>query len=140
MYNWFRESPYRFTTRAPTDSPRWILWTTYFSCPGIPLLVELMSQLREDPVQSTGALLERWRHRKEHGWLSRLAASESLVVNTEAAAAEFQSAIRRLAAEDSPAQRLTALLDRARDRALDEQEKLELQALLRTKGQSSSPR
>jgi DNA primase len=108
--------------------------------PGIPLLVELMSQLREDPVQSTGALLERWRHRKEHGWLSRLAASESLVVNTEAAAAEFQSAIRRLAAEDSPAQRLTALLDRARDRALDEQEKLELQALLRTKGQSSSPR
>ena len=35
--------------------------------PGVPLLVELLAQLREDPAAEHGALLERWRDRPEHG-------------------------------------------------------------------------
>ncbi len=107
--------------------------------PGIPLLVELMSQSREVPVQSTGALLERWRDRPEYAALSKLAVAESLVISPAAAASEFKSAIGRLIAEENPAQRLTALLDKARERALDPQEKTELQALLRARGQPAAP-
>jgi DNA primase len=105
--------------------------------PGIPLLVELLAQLREDPPANTGALLERWRDRPEHGPLSKLAVGECLVADAESAASEVRSAVARLIAEHSPAQRLEALLAKAQDQALDDQEKAELQGLLRARGQST---
>jgi len=107
--------------------------------PGIPLLVELLAQLREDPPASTGALLERWRDRPEHGPLSKLAVGECLVADAESAASEVRSAVARLIAEHSPAQRLEVLLAKAQDQALDDQEKAELQGLLRARGQSTRP-
>ena len=106
--------------------------------PGIPLLVELLVQLREDPVPSTGALLERWRDRPESGPLSKLALGECLVPDAAAAAAEIRSALERLVAEHAMV-RLQALEERARDGALTPGEKQELQALLRSKGQSARP-
>ena len=106
--------------------------------PGIPLLVELLEQLREDPVTSTAALLERWRERPEHTHLSRLAAGECLVLDEAAAAAEIRSALDRLAAGHGLA-RLQALEDKARSEPLTAEEKAELQALLRAKGQSARP-
>jgi DNA primase len=106
--------------------------------PGIPLLVELLGQLREDPVASTAALLERWRDRPEHTHLSRLAAGECLVLDETAAAAEIRSALDRLAADHGLA-RLQALEDKVRSEPLTAEEKAELQALLRAKGQSARP-
>ena len=47
-----------------------------------------------------------------------------------AAAAELTSAIRRLAAEEGPTRRLDELLAKARETALDELEKVELQSLI----------
>jgi DNA primase len=104
--------------------------------PGMALLAELLAQIREDPPPGMSALLERWRDRPEHGWLSKLALMECLVADAGQAAAELQSALARLINEESPAHRLDALLAKARDDALTDQEKLELQGLLRTKGQS----
>ncbi|HEX9181369.1 MAG TPA: hypothetical protein VF859_13290 [Burkholderiales bacterium] len=104
--------------------------------PGIPLLVELLAQLREDPPASTGALLERWRDRPEHGPLARLAAGECLVQDAAAAAAEIRSAVERLVAEEAVL-RLQALQDKARQEDLSTGEKAELQALIRSIGQSS---
>jgi DNA primase len=106
--------------------------------PGIALLVELLTQLREDPVGTTGALLERWRERPEYGPLAKLALGECLVPDAPAASAEIRSAIERLVAENDMA-RLQALEDRARDGSLSQEEKRELQALLRSKGQSVRP-
>jgi len=106
--------------------------------PGIALLVELLTQLREDPVGTTGALLERWRERPEYGPLAKLALGECLVPDAPAATAEIRSAIERLVAENNMA-RLQALEDRARDGVLSPEEKRELQALLRSKGQSNRP-
>ena len=103
--------------------------------PGIPLLVELLSQLREDPPASTGALLERWRDRPEHAPLAKLAAGECLVPDESAAAAEIRSAVDRLLAEESVL-RLQALQDKARQDDLTAGEKAELQALIRSIGQS----
>jgi DNA primase len=106
--------------------------------PGIPLLVELLQQLREDPPPSTAALLERWRDRPEHGPLSRLALSECLVPDAAAAAAELRSAVDRLI-QEGRTQRLEFLLDRARDGGLSEQEKLELQELLNARRNEPAP-
>jgi DNA primase len=107
--------------------------------PGMTLLAELLAQIREDPPPGMSALLERWRDRPEHGWLSKLALMECLVADADQAAAELKSALDRLINEESPAHRLDALLAKARDDALTDQEKLELQGLLRTKGQSGRP-
>jgi DNA primase len=105
---------------------------------GVPLLAELLAQLREDPPASMAALLERWRDRPDHAPLSKLAATECLVTDAEAAAAEIRSAIERLIAEDAVA-RLEALQLKAREAALSPEEKLEIQYLIRTKGQLARP-
>ena len=106
--------------------------------PGVPLLVELLAQLREDPPASTGALLERWRERPEYGALARLAAGECLVPDAAAAVAEIRSSVERLQAEATLA-RLQALQDKARQDELTPGEKLELQALIRARGQATRP-
>ena len=104
--------------------------------PGMALLAELLAQIREDPPPGMSALLERWRDRPEHGWLSKLAVMECLVADAEQASSELKSALTRLIHEESPAHRLDALLAKARDDTLTDQEKLELQGLLRAKGRS----
>jgi DNA primase len=106
--------------------------------PGIPLLIELLAQLREDPPPNTGALLERWRDRPDYGPLARLAAGECLVPDETAAAAEIRSALDRLVTEHSLA-RLQALQEKAAGEPLSPAEKAELQRLLRHKAQSARP-
>ena len=103
------------------------------------MLLELLTQLREDPAANQAVLLERWRERPEHGSLSKLAMTECLVSDPAAAAAELGSAIARLIAEDTPSRRLDQLLARARETALSDPEKQELQALLRARGGAGQP-
>ena len=107
--------------------------------PGVPLLLELLTQLREDPAANQAVLLERWRARPEHGSLSKLAMTECLVSDPVAAAAELGSAIARLIAEDAPSRRMDELLARARETGLSDSEKQELQALLRARGGVGQP-
>jgi DNA primase len=103
--------------------------------PGVPLLLELLAQLREDPVATTGALLERWRDRPEYQHLAKLAAAECLVPDAVAAAAEIRSALGRLVTEHVLG-RLQALEEKARNEHLSPAEKAELQGLLRARAQS----
>ncbi len=98
--------------------------------PGVPLLVELLAQLREDPVGNTGALLERWRSRPEYAPLARLAVGECLVPDEEAAAAEIRSAVDRLVAEHTLV-RLEVLQEKAGTGPLTAEEKAELQCFVR---------
>jgi len=106
--------------------------------PGVPLLLELLAQLREDPVATTGALLERWRERPDYTHLARLAATECLVPDAAAAASEIRSALDRLVSEHVLG-RLQALEDKARDEPLTAEEKSELQGLLRSRTPSARP-
>jgi len=106
--------------------------------PGVALLLELLSQLKEDPPANTAALLERWRDRPEHVPLSKLAAAECLVPDAEAAAAEVRSAVGRLVAEASSA-RLLALEEKSRSVPLSSEEKQELQSLIRLRAQATRP-
>jgi DNA primase len=101
--------------------------------PGIPLLAELLTQLREDPPANTAAVLERWRDRPEQGSLAKLATAVCLVPDMAGAAAELKSALNRLITEESPVRRLDELMAKARDSTLDEAEKAELQGLLQAR-------
>jgi DNA primase len=104
--------------------------------PGVPLLLELLAQLREDPVATTGALLERWRGRPEYPHLAKLAAAECLVPDAMAAAAEIRSALGGLVTEHHFS-RLQELEQKARGEPLTPAEKAELQGLLRARAQSA---
>ena len=101
--------------------------------PGIPLLAELLTQLREDPPANTAAVLERWRDRPEQGSLVKLATAVCLAPDAAGAAAELKSALNRLITEESPVRRLDELMAKARDSALDDAEKAELQGLLQAR-------
>ena len=106
--------------------------------PGVQLLLELLAQLREDPVVTTGALLERWRERPDYPHLARLAATECLVPDPESAAAEIRSSLDRLVSEHLLG-RLQVLEDKAREEPLTAEEKAELQGLLRSRLQTTRP-
>ena len=106
--------------------------------PGVQLLIDLLAQMREEPVATTGALLERWRERPDYPHLARLAATECLVPDPEAAAAEIRSALDRLVSEHLLG-RLQVLEDKAREEPLTAEEKAELQGLLRSRLQTTRP-
>ncbi len=101
--------------------------------PGIPLLAELLAQLREDPPANTAGVLERWRDRPEQGSLAKLASAVCLAPDAAGAAAELKSALNRLIIEESPVRRLDELMAKARDSSLNDTEKMELQALLQAR-------
>ncbi|MGI9246942.1 MAG: DNA primase [Steroidobacteraceae bacterium] len=105
--------------------------------PGIPLLAELLTQLREDPPASTAALLERWRDRPDYPSLAKLSVAVCIAPDETGAAAELKSGLNRLITEESPARRLDELLAKARDASLDDAEKQELQGLLAARGAAS---
>ena len=97
--------------------------------PGSDILRNLIADLRTEPCQSTGQLLERWRDRPEAERLGRLAAAESLIASAEAARREFAEALTRLQAEGAR-RRLDALLEREREVGLSAEERKTLQQLM----------
>jgi DNA primase len=96
--------------------------------PGIPLLIELLNDLQENPCPNTGALLERWRGRPHHESLSRLAASE-FQVDAAGAANELAGALQQLFPHRLE-RRLDELVRKKSQGNLNEAERLELQGLL----------
>ena len=105
--------------------------------PGIPVLLELLNELSDNPCPSTGALLERWRGRPDYGSLAKLAQQECHIHSPAAAAQELAEAVDRLVNEDQPARRFQELLDKERTSGLSREEKLELQGLLSEKAARS---
>jgi DNA primase len=111
------------------------------SQPGVSLLAELIADLKSQPAPHKAAVVERWRERPEGLHLMKLAAIESLVADSRAAARELQMAVERLLEATGPAERTDALLKKAEATGLTAQEKLELQELLNSsKGSRAGPR
>jgi DNA primase len=109
--------------------------------PGVSLLAELIADLKSQPAPHKAAVVERWRERPEGLHLMKLAAIESLVADSRAAAGELQMAVERLLEATGPAERTDALLKKAEATGLTAQEKLELQELLNSsKGSRAGPR
>jgi DNA primase len=102
--------------------------------PGVPLLVELIDDLRARPAASKAVVVERWREKPDGVHLAKLAAAECLVTDSRAAAQEVQTAIDRLVQQTGPGRRTDELLAKAEKTGLTSQEKLELQGLLKARG------
>lgn len=117
-------------TRIPSDHP-----AITSDEPGAGLLGRLHAQVEDDPQTHTGRLLETWREASEFPYLQRLAgyefATDPDANREEALALELDGALERLA-EQARRQRYTALLAASNERALTDDEKSELQALLRS--------
>jgi hypothetical protein len=72
--------------------------------------------------------LERWRDKREYRRLCELGAGEPLVPDLPGARQELSQAVARLL-DSELRRRLEVLIEKARGQALDDAEKLELQAL-----------
>jgi DNA primase len=93
--------------------------------PGVPLLIELLNELRLNPCASAGALLERWRGRPDLGHLTKLA-QETLLIEPSQAVHELTGALNKVVLEGL----VPRVEELSRKPALTDSEKLELQRLL----------
>jgi DNA primase len=105
--------------------------------PGMPLLRELLAQQREEPCESTGQLLERWRERAELAQLAKLAQVPMLLADMPAASLELQQLLGRLA-DEGQRTRIDELLEIDRNRGWSEAETLEFQKLMTNRGTGPS--
>jgi DNA primase len=103
--------------------------------PGAAVLNELLRQQLEHPAASVAQTLERWRERPEERRLAELAQAETLVSDVDAASRELNDSLARLCEEQQRA-RMDELIARAREGHVAEEEKLELQSLIRELGRS----
>ena len=105
--------------------------------PGTDVLRELLSDLQSQPGLSSAALLERWSQRPEGRRLFQLASAEMHVPDAEAASQELSEAIANLTGRERLRQRLDELIERDRQGALQGEEKVEFQALVRALGNAT---
>jgi DNA primase len=96
--------------------------------PGIPLLVELLSDLQENPCPHTAALLERWRGRPDFEPLAKLAQAE-YPVDAPGAARELGDALSQLFPERLD-RRMDELVRKSSREGLTDAERAELQSFL----------
>lgn len=99
------------------------------SLPGIPLLVEILDLLAENPNISTGALLEHFRDRESGEYLAKLAAQAPPVL-TEGLEPELSAAFDKLL-RLLDKQRHAYLMWKLEQSVLTEEERQELRLLLR---------
>ncbi|HEX7011198.1 MAG TPA: DNA primase [Steroidobacteraceae bacterium] len=96
--------------------------------PGVALLCELLTELRENPCPNTAVLLERWRDRPNLEPLAKLARTD-YPLEPEAALSDLTGVLEKLEAERRR-QRLDELLEKQRREALSDAERIELHGIL----------
>jgi DNA primase len=97
--------------------------------PGVVLLVQLASELKEHPELTSAALLERWRQRPDFHYIDKLFVKGPLAANVDAAGREVVDAVQRLIGEQFPQARFDDLMRRFNLGALSPTEKQELRDL-----------
>lgn len=102
------------------------------------LLTELVRACRDRPAADAKELIESFAEHPGQDFLRRLWAGERLLAEPEAATAEFDAAMRRLALHCDH-HRWAALLAKARDGPLSAEEREELRALQRNRVVSGDP-
>jgi len=98
---------------------------------GLSLLIKIIDLLKENPALTTGVLLEYWRDDAHQDAITKLATWEHCVP-ADGLITEFQDGFKRLF-ELMNNQQLETLIDKANSAALSDDEKRELQRLLKEK-------
>ena len=104
----------------------------FIDAPGVDVLKLLLDDLAASPATNTGQVLERWRDSPVGERLSRLAAAEMITPDAKAAGNELATAVQKLLDLTAGA-RLDALLEKARNGGLSDEEKRELTTLMATR-------
>ena len=106
--------------------------------PGLDVLRALLEIVRATPHITTAALLEHWRGRKEQGHLARLLEWQNLPSDEALAKRVLDDALNRIR-EQSLSKRIEALLLMARRQKLSDEQKRELNTLIRLSKQGTAP-
>ena len=97
---------------------------------GVDLLAALIETVQSEPNITTAGLLERWRHDDEGRHLGKLAAVSVPMDEEFDAGAELQECLQQLATAGRK-ERIEFLIEKQRVTGLDDEEKIELQQLLK---------
>ena len=97
---------------------------------GVELLRALIETVQAEPNRTTAGLLERWRHDEAGRHLGKLVASEMPLDDEFNAAAELVDCLEQLAISGRK-ERITFLIEKQRVNGLTDEEKAELQELLK---------
>jgi DNA primase len=119
-------------TRIPAEQRAAL---AFIDAPGVDVLKALLDDLCERPATNAGQVLERWRDREIGERLSRLASAEMITPDAKAAGNELATAVQKLLELNAGA-RLDALLDKAREAGLSDEEKRELTTLMAARPRS----
>jgi len=97
--------------------------------PGVPLLRELLDDLREQPAQIPAQVIQRWMGHKDGETLQKLLGREEVITGAAAAAQELRAALTKLA-DQAAGKRLQALEAKSRTGSLAAEELVEFQSLI----------
>jgi len=97
--------------------------------PGVPLLRELLDDLREQPAQIAAQVIQRWMGHKEGETLQKLLAREEVITGAAAATEELRAALMKLA-DQAAGKRLQALEAKSRTGSLTPEELKDFQRLI----------
>jgi DNA primase len=97
--------------------------------PGVPLLRELLDDLRAQPAQIAAQVIQRWMGHKEGETLQKLLALEEVITGAAAATEELRAALMKLA-DQAAGKRLQALEAKSRTGSLSPEELKEFQRLI----------
>lgn len=97
--------------------------------PGVPLLRELLDDLRAQPAQIAAQVVQRWMGHKEGDTLQKLLAREEVITGAAAATEELRAALMKLA-DQAAGKRLQALEAKSRTGSLAPEELIEFQLLI----------
>jgi DNA primase len=100
--------------------------------PGIELLRELLDNLRTQPAQSSGQVIQRWADRPEQDSLVKLLQKEDVIPDAATAAGELRAALLKLAeqVDNRRFEALNAKVGTAGMDALTESERIEFKRLV----------
>jgi len=97
---------------------------------GVDLLAALIETVQSEPNITTAGLLERWRHDEKGRHLGKLAAADVPMDEEFDAGAELQECLQQLAIAGRK-ERIEFLIEKQRVTGLNDEEKFELQRLLK---------
>jgi DNA primase len=97
---------------------------------GVELLAAIIETVQSEPNITTAGLLERWRHHDEGRHLGKLAAAAVPMDDDFDASAELQECMQQLAIAGRK-ERIEFLIEKQRVTGLNDDEKSELQQLLK---------
>jgi hypothetical protein len=99
---------------------------------GIDLLRELLDNLRAQPAQSSGQVIQRWADRPEQESLVKLLQKDDVITDAATAAGELRGALLKLAelADTRRFEALNARISQSGMDALNESERIEFTRLV----------